>query len=120
MLRSLFFPPRIKKTFPGCKRSFKGFPFDGDGNLNFLNYVACIIYTIKLEGEPWKGIKMRKKKGVSRDELKRLSIKSLVSTLEKFLTRHILIKSEVKEKNWLYVQYLLNQKTSGKSVTHFS
>ena len=90
--------PRIKKTFPGCKRSFKGFPFDGDGNLNFLNYVACIIYTIKLEGEPWKGIKMRKKKGVSRDELKRLSIKSLVTTLEKFLTKYILVKQEVKEK----------------------
>ena len=90
--------PRIKKTFPGCKRSFKGFPFDGDGNLNFLNYVACIIYTIKLEGEPWKGIKMKKKKGVSRDELKRLSIKSLVNTLEKFLTRHVLIKPDVKEK----------------------
>ena len=31
-------------------------------------------------------------------ELKRLSIKSLVSTLEKFLTRYILVKTEVKEK----------------------
>lgn len=90
--------PRIKKTFPGCKRSFKGFPFDGNGNLNFLNYVACIIYTIKLEGEPWKGIKMRRKKGVSRDELKRLSVQSLVGMLEKFLTKHILKKTEVKEK----------------------
>ena len=42
-IQTMIPPPRIKKTFPGCKRSFKGFPFDGDGNLNFLNYVACII-----------------------------------------------------------------------------
>ena len=97
-IQTMIPPPRIKKTFPGCKRSFKGFPFDGDGNLNFLNYVACIIYTIKLEGEPWKGIKMRKKRGISRDEIKRLSIKSLVGTLETFLTKHILIKPDVKEK----------------------
>ncbi len=30
------------------------------------------------------------------------------------------LESDVKEKIWLHVQYLLNQKTSGKSVTHFS
>ena len=113
-IQTMIPPPRIKKTFPGCKRSFKGFPFDGNSNLNFLNYVACIIYTIKLEGEPWKGIKMRRKKGVSRDELKRMSINSLVSTLEKFLTKHILIKPEVKEKINAKREFLAAQTTKNE------
>jgi len=56
--------PRAKKTFPGCKRSFKGFPFDGVGDMGFLNYIACIIYTIKLEGEPWLGLKVKKRRGL--------------------------------------------------------
>jgi len=103
--------PRIKKTFPGCKRSFKGFPFKGGGNMDFLNYVACIVYTIKLEGEPWKGIKMKKKKGVSREEVKRTSIKSLVSKLEKFLTKRILVKQEVKDKIRAKEEFLATKTT---------
>ena len=90
--------PRAKKTFPGCKRSFKGFPFDGVGDMGFLNYIACIIYTIKLEGEPWLGLKVKRKKGVSRDELKARNIKELVKTLAKFLNKHVLGGTEVKER----------------------
>jgi hypothetical protein len=31
-----------KKTYPGCVRSFAGYPFDGDGDTSGLAYIACV------------------------------------------------------------------------------
>ena len=50
------------KTFPGCKRSFKGYPYDGDGNMSFLTYISCIVNNISLKSVPWITLKRKKKK----------------------------------------------------------
>jgi len=31
-----------KKTYPGCIRSFSGYPLDGDGDTSGLSYLACV------------------------------------------------------------------------------
>jgi hypothetical protein len=46
-------PIKTKKTFPGCIRSFVGYPIDGDGDNSSLKYVACIAFKIKTSVEPW-------------------------------------------------------------------
>jgi hypothetical protein len=46
-------PIKTKKTFPGCIRSFVGYPIDGDGDNSSLKYVACIAFKIKTGVEPW-------------------------------------------------------------------
>jgi len=47
---------RTRKTFPGCVRSFVGFPYDGVGDLSALNYLCCIAYKIRKAGaDPWSG-----------------------------------------------------------------
>jgi len=47
---------KTRKTFPGCVRSFIGFPFDGLGDLSALNYISCIAYKIRKSGDdPWSG-----------------------------------------------------------------
>jgi hypothetical protein len=46
-------PIKTKKTFPGCIRSFVGYPLDGDGDNSSLKYVACIAFKIKSSVEPW-------------------------------------------------------------------
>jgi hypothetical protein len=46
-------PIKTKKTFPGCIRSFIGYPIDGDGDNSSLKYVACIAFKIKTGVEPW-------------------------------------------------------------------
>ena len=46
-------PIKTKKTFPGCIRSFVGYPLDGDGDNSSLKYVACIAFKIKTSVEPW-------------------------------------------------------------------
>ena len=39
---------KVVKTFPGCKKSFNGFPLDKNaGNLDGLSYISCILSTSK-------------------------------------------------------------------------
>ena len=95
------------KTFPGCKRSFTGYPFDGTGDLSLIEYVACVVYNIKLEGEPWKTLKRRKKKGVSRDLFKKENIKALTNNIRTLIGQKILNREEVQEKILAKREYLM-------------
>lgn len=48
---------RTRKTFPGCVRSFLGYPFEGNGDLSALNYLACVAYNIRKTGsDPWRAL----------------------------------------------------------------
>ena len=56
--------PSLKafKTFPGCTRSFEGFPLDGNAdNKSGLTYIVCIIHKIKSSISPWDSIQHLKK-----------------------------------------------------------
>ena len=33
---------KTRKTFPGCVRSFSGYPLEGEGDDSGLNYLACV------------------------------------------------------------------------------
>jgi hypothetical protein len=61
---------KTKKTFPGCTKSFSGYPFqtvsetklskkdvDDDYDQSGLEYVACIMKKISSSNKPWVGIK---------------------------------------------------------------
>lgn len=48
---------KTRKTHPGCVRSFVGYPYDGQGDLSSLTYLACIIYDIRQPSEPWNVLK---------------------------------------------------------------
>ena len=52
---------RSRKTFPGCVRSFTGYPFEGTGDMSSLHYVSCIAYAIrKNSADPWTVLKKTK------------------------------------------------------------
>ena len=68
-------PIKTQKTFPGCIRSFIGYPIDGDGDNSSLKYVACIAFKIKSAVEPWDTL------SVLKTEEKLISqIKTLIDT----------------------------------------
>ena len=54
--------PSIKsrKTFPGCVRSFHGYPIEGAGDDSALTYIACVAYKIRSAIEPWNVLQKRK------------------------------------------------------------
>ena len=51
---------KTKKTFPGCVRSFDGFPLYGKGDESGLMYVVCIANKIKSTVSPWNTISRNK------------------------------------------------------------
>uniref|UniRef100_A0A6C0ISH3 Uncharacterized protein n=1 Tax=viral metagenome TaxID=1070528 RepID=A0A6C0ISH3_9ZZZZ len=44
---------QIKKTFPGCVKSFDGFPQTGIENIDGIKYLSCILFSMKSKFEPW-------------------------------------------------------------------
>jgi len=51
---------KTRKTFPGCVRSFTGFPIEGAGDDSSLIYLACIAYKTKNKTDPWSVMMKRK------------------------------------------------------------
>ena len=57
---------RTKKQFPGCKKSFEGFPLDGSGDDSGLTYVACVANKIKSGVAPWNVLKKMNSTGIAK------------------------------------------------------
>jgi hypothetical protein len=51
---------KTRKTHPGCVRSFKGYPFEGSGDLSSLMYLSCVAFDIRESGKPWHVLKGKK------------------------------------------------------------
>jgi len=76
-LQSVIPSLKAKKTFPGCVRSFSGFPMEGGVEDNSgLKYIACVLNKSKSSIPPWNSIE---KLGASTLE------KRIKETLEKFV-----------------------------------
>jgi hypothetical protein len=80
-------PIKTKTTFPGCKKSFSGFPVDDVGdNMKGLNYMSCVAYKIKgSKGLPWSGIA-------------KFNAKYITKQLEVNITKFILPRDEIQNK----------------------
>tara|TARA_B110001450_G_scaffold221352_1_gene217325 strand:+ start:2737 stop:8517 length:5781 start_codon:yes stop_codon:yes gene_type:complete len=47
---------KSKKTFPGCIKSFSGYPLEGDQDKSTIIYMSCIANKIKSSIKPWNSI----------------------------------------------------------------
>jgi hypothetical protein len=99
---------KSKKTHPGCIRSFSGYPFDGQGDLSSLNYLACIAYdnrTNLSNQQPWNVLSKAKVETI-KDTIK-LSIDNLLIKLTE-------VDQKIKEK----IEYLLNSPPTDIPAEH--
>jgi hypothetical protein len=86
---------KTRKTFPGCVRSFSGFPFEGEGDDTGLDYLACIAFKQKNPHTvPWNAIA-------------KTNIEKLTATLKIFIIKYLLPYSVVDQKIKEKVEYLL-------------
>jgi hypothetical protein len=86
---------RTKKTFPGCLRSFSGFPSDGGiEDTTGLKYVACVIHKTKDAIEPWNAIKKNNVEIVT---------KRIKDVIEKFVMK----RADIMERYILKREYIL-------------
>jgi hypothetical protein len=65
------------KTFPGCIRSFSGYPFGGIEDLSTIEYFACVLDKMRNETiDPWNAIYKVNREGLS-DRIKTICTVSL-------------------------------------------
>ena len=56
---------KTNKTFPGCIRSFTGYPFSGIEDLSSIEYIACVLEKMRNPStEPWNAIFKLKRDGL--------------------------------------------------------
>ena len=76
---------KAKKTFPGCIRSFSGFPLDGGvEDMTGLTYIACVMDKSKSSIAPW-------------DSIQKLSASLLTKRMREVLEHYVIKKNEIVE-----------------------
>lgn len=89
----------IKKSFENCIRSFDGYPLTGIENTSGIEYIACVMYNLKSDIEPWNSIKKLKK------EVYGEKIKDMI---EKFLIKNITIENlYLKRKEYILINNIV-------------
>jgi uncharacterized ubiquitin-like protein YukD len=71
-----------KKTFPGCIKSFKGYPLDGEEDKTTIAYVACIANKIKSSITPWNSIL-------------KMSESTIIKKIEALIERYIITSKDL-------------------------
>lgn len=89
---------KAKKTFPGCVKSFMGYPFSGEEDMSGIQYISCILYKTRSSVEPWSAVK--KYNSIDKFE------KNIRKIIDKNLISHIEVMDRIKQKK----QYLLLNK----------
>jgi hypothetical protein len=85
---------RTRKSFPGCVKSFTGFPLDGVGDFTGLIYVACVAYKIRSSTDPW-------------SVLKRSKEDKIIKKMQEFIETYYLTNPDVVRKFEEKANYLL-------------
>ena len=120
-----------KKTFPGCKKSFQGYPVTGDEDLSNIEYIACIASSIESKTYPWKAlpknkekIKLSLKKTFDAYILKKTEVQALIEQKKNYLIQNegdeIPIELDIKRWiNFLPPLQKIEQKTPSNLSTEF-
>jgi hypothetical protein len=67
----------VKKTYPGCVRSFSGYPLEGGiEDITGIEYIACAIFKLKSSVVPWNSIERLKIEDY---------VKKIKETIDKFI-----------------------------------
>jgi hypothetical protein len=96
---------KTRKTFPNCKKSFTGYPFEGPGDLSSLNYISCVVFNMKSKSIPWYTLSRLKQEDISKK-------------IHGFIDEYLLELPEVKRKMDEKIEYLLLNQEIEISTAH--
>ena len=96
---------KTRKTYPGCVRSFEGYPFDGQGDYSSLRYLSCVVYDIRSSGEPW-------------NVLKRTNVENIQKLIQLSIDTYIIQQQDVQRKFIEKTEYLLTNPASDIPELH--
>jgi hypothetical protein len=96
---------KTRKTFPNCKKSFIGYPFDGTGDLSSLDYICCVVFNMKSKSTPWYTLSRLKQEDISKK-------------IKGFIDEYLLDLPEVKRKMDEKTEYLLTNQEFDIPTVH--
>jgi hypothetical protein len=85
---------RTRKTYPGCVKSFDGFPIEGAGDYSSLKYLACVAYKTRSSIQPW-NVLMKTKEEV------------IASKIQGFIENYLIVNQDITRKFQEKEAYLL-------------
>ena len=85
---------KTRKTYPGCVRSFDGYPIEGTGDFSGLEYLSCVAYHIRAKTDPWNVLSRTKQDTIGK------KIKIFIDT---YFLSNVDVVRKMREKN----EYLL-------------
>uniref|UniRef100_A0A6C0CPR1 Uncharacterized protein n=1 Tax=viral metagenome TaxID=1070528 RepID=A0A6C0CPR1_9ZZZZ len=77
---------RTRKTYPGCVKSFGGYPCFGDSDTSGIAYIACVANGIKSSIEPWNAIRKLKPDKI---------VSKMTAMINKFILRTDLVQEKI-------------------------
>lgn len=90
---------RTRKTFPGCVRSFDGFPLQGEGDFSSLQYIACVAHN-----------SLKSSKNISTvkpwNVLARMTVEKIGENIKTFIVKYLLPNQEITLKLKNKIEYL--------------
>ena len=101
---------QTNKSFPGCKKSFQGYPITGEEDQSNIEYISCIAASIDHKSYPWKSLPSKKdkiqislKKTLDAFILKQSEIQGLIEEKKNYLlqTNDDIIPVELDIKRWI-------------------
>ena len=87
---------QTRKTFPGCVKSFVGYPFDGVSDFSSLTYISCVGYKLRSNVDPWSVLQKKK-------------MEYVYDTTKRMIDTILLELPEIKRKIGEKVEYLLKK-----------
>ena len=90
---------KSKKVFPGCIKSFSGYPIDGTQNKSGLIYIVCVANKIKSNIKPWNSIN-------------KINEANFLKKLEVIIDKYLINNKEIIELTIKKKEYLLQNKDS--------
>ena len=82
-------PVLTRNSFPGCVKSFSGYPLDGDSDYGGIEYIACVASKMKSSSSPWNGINKMKEAVITRE---------IKNSIEKYIINLPTVISKLEEK----------------------
>jgi hypothetical protein len=104
---------QTNRTFPGCVRSFSGYPMDGIEDLTGIKYIACVLNKSKSSVSPWNSIQ-------------KYSVDVLSKRIQTIIDKYVITRSDItdmflKKREWMQLNPVLvaPEEHSIKKWRHF-
>ena len=75
---------KTRKIYPGCVKSFAGYPMTGIEDVSGIKYIACVLHGSKTDEAPWASIQ-------------KLNVSAIAARIRDALDKHITKRNDVQE-----------------------